>query len=44
MDVQDGIVLLLPEQNDYVAFLAGWHKGIWRDVDTKTYLPEERAA
>ena len=44
VDVQDGILILIPQPQDYVAHLAGLHKEIWADVDTTAYLEEEREA
>jgi AbrB family looped-hinge helix DNA binding protein len=44
VDIQDGILILLPEPDDYVTHLAGLHKEIWDGVDTDAYLQSERAA
>ena len=44
VDVQDGMIILVPEPEDYVAYLAGLHREIWQGVDTTIYLNEERAA
>jgi len=44
VDVQDGVLILIPQPQDYVAHLAGLHKEIWADVDTTAYLEEEREA
>jgi AbrB family looped-hinge helix DNA binding protein len=44
VDVQDGMIVLLPEPEDYVAYLAGMHQEVWRGVNTTIYLNEERAA
>jgi AbrB family looped-hinge helix DNA binding protein len=44
VDVQDGILILIPQPQDYVAHLAGLHKEIWAGVDTTAYLEQERDA
>jgi AbrB family looped-hinge helix DNA binding protein len=42
VDVQDGLLILLPQPKDFAANLAGLHKEIWADLDTDAYLREER--
>ena len=37
-----GVLILIPQPQDYVAHLAGLHKEIWAGVDTTAYLQEER--
>ncbi len=44
VDVQDGILILIPQPQDYVAHLAGLHKEVWAGIDTTAYLEEEREA
>jgi AbrB family looped-hinge helix DNA binding protein len=44
VDVQDGVLILIPQPQDYAKHMAGLHKEIWEDVDTDTYLEEERQA
>jgi AbrB family looped-hinge helix DNA binding protein len=44
VDVQDGALILIPQPQDYVAHMAGLCKDVWADVDTTTYLAEEREA
>ena len=44
VDVQDGMMILIPEPEDYVAYLAGLHREIWQGIDTTIYLNEERTA
>ncbi|MBE7533667.1 MAG: AbrB/MazE/SpoVT family DNA-binding domain-containing protein [Ardenticatenaceae bacterium] len=44
VDVQDGLLILVPEPDDYVSYLAGLHREIWQGVETLTYLNEEREA
>lgn len=44
VDVQDGMLILLPQPANYVSHLAGLYREIWQDVDTTVYLNEEREA
>lgn len=44
VDVQDGLLILLPQPADYVRYLAGLHREIWQSIDTTAYLDAERAA
>ena len=44
VDIQDGIIVLLPQPHNYAEYLAGLHKDIWQDVDADTYLERERDA
>ncbi len=44
VDVQDGVIVLLPQPQDYVEHLAGLHGKIWQQVDTTAYLEQERDA
>jgi AbrB family looped-hinge helix DNA binding protein len=44
VDVQDGLLILIPQPQDYVAHLAGLHREVWADLDTNAYLQEEREA
>ena len=44
VDIQDGMIILLPQPKDYAAHLAGLHQEIWQNVDTTAYLEQERAA
>ena len=44
MDVQDGLLIILPQPKRYTTRLAGLHKEIWQGVDTTAYLQEERGA
>lgn len=43
VDVQGDVIVLLPKPENYVTYMAGLHKEVWRDVDPATYLNEERA-
>jgi AbrB family looped-hinge helix DNA binding protein len=44
VDIQDGMIVLLPQPENYAEYLAGLHKDIWQDVDTDAYLEQERDA
>lgn len=44
VDIQDGMLLLVPEPTDYVTHLAGLHREVWADIDVDDYLREERDA
>lgn len=42
--VQDGMIILLPQPEDFVSYMAGLHREVWQGIDTTAYLNEERAA
>ncbi len=44
VDIQDGVIILIPQPNDYVKYMTGLHKEIWEGVDTEKYINEEREA
>ncbi|MFN2165819.1 MAG: AbrB/MazE/SpoVT family DNA-binding domain-containing protein [Anaerolineae bacterium] len=44
VDVQDNILILMPEPEDYVAQMSGLHGEIWSEVDVEDYLNAERDA
>ena len=44
IDIQDGLLILLPQPKDYAARLAGLHREVWEGVDTTAYLQHEREA
>lgn len=44
IDVQDGVIVLIPEPKDYVTYLSGLQKTVWAGADTTQYLQEEREA
>ena len=44
VDVQDGLLILLPQPQDYTTHLAGLHREVWAGLDTTAYLQEERDA
>lgn len=41
--VQDGMLILLPQPQDYARSMAGLHREVWAGIDTAAYLNEERA-
>jgi AbrB family looped-hinge helix DNA binding protein len=43
VDIQDGMIILIPEPEDYADYLSGLHKEIWEDVDIQHYINEERS-
>ena len=44
VDVQDGLLILLPQPWGYTTHLAGLHREVWTGLDTTAYLEEERDA
>lgn len=44
VDVQDGVIVLIPKPSNYVGHMAGLYKEIWERVDTDKYLADEREA
>ena len=42
VDVQDWLIVLTPQPENYTEHLAGLHKTIWQDVDPEAYLEKER--
>lgn len=42
VDIQEGLMVLCPQPQDYVDYLAGLHKEIWQGLNTATYLERER--
>ena len=42
VDVQDGMIVLAPQPEDYVEYIKGRHKEVWDGVDTAVYLAAER--
>jgi AbrB family looped-hinge helix DNA binding protein len=44
VDVQDGLLILLPQPQDYVEHLAGLHREVWEGIDVAEYIREERNA
>ena len=44
VDIQDGMIILLPQPENYAQHLAGLHHEIWEGVDAQKYIDEERRA
>ena len=44
VDIQDGLLILLPQPQDYVVHMAGLHREVWDGLDTAQYINEERDA
>jgi AbrB family looped-hinge helix DNA binding protein len=44
VDVQDGVLVLIPQPDDYVAHMAGLHREVWAELDSDDYLDQEREA
>jgi AbrB family looped-hinge helix DNA binding protein len=42
VDIQDGMMLLIPEPENYTDRLAGLNHEIWDRADTAKYINEER--
>ena len=44
VDIQDGMLILLPQPESYTEQLAGLHREIWERRDAQAYVDEERDA
>jgi AbrB family looped-hinge helix DNA binding protein len=44
VDIQDGLIVLIPAPTDYTSKLAGLRREIWQSIDTNVYLQQERDA
>jgi AbrB family looped-hinge helix DNA binding protein len=44
VDVQDGVIVLIPEPKRYTDYLQGLHGEIWKGVDVQKYINDERNA
>ena len=44
VDVQDGMIILIPLPDKYTDALAGRHREIWANIETDAYLRQEREA
>jgi len=42
VDVQDGMIILLPQPDNYTQRLAGLYHEIWEGIEAQEYLDEER--
>ena len=44
VDVQDGVIVLIPQPKRYTDYLQGLHGEIWKGVDIEKYLNGEHGA
>ena len=44
VDIQDGVIVMIPQPKRYTNYLAGLHGEIWKGVDVQKYLNREREA
>lgn len=44
VDIQDGVIVLIPQPADYVGHMAGLYRELWEKVDSGEYLEQEREA
>ena len=44
MDVQGGVIVLIPQAGKKAACLQGLYSEIWKDIDAQKYVNEEREA
>jgi AbrB family looped-hinge helix DNA binding protein len=44
VDIQDGVMILMPEPDNYTQAMAGLHKDIWEGVQAQKYIEEQREA
>jgi hypothetical protein len=44
VDVQEDILILIRQPENYVQYMAGLHRDVWAGVDTTHYLHNERAS
>ena len=44
VDVQDGVIVLIPQPKRSTEYLQGLHGDIWKGVDIQKYLNGERGA
>jgi AbrB family looped-hinge helix DNA binding protein len=42
VDIQDGMILLIPEPANYTQHLEGIEHGIWENRDAQEYIDQER--
>ena len=42
MEVKEGNIIIHPKPKSFTNYMVGLHKEVWKDVDTDTYLNEER--
>ena len=44
VDIQDGLIVLIPQPQCYTDTLVGLNQEIWIDVDAQSYIDKEREA
>ena len=44
VDVQDGVLVMVPQPQNYVSYMAGLHRKVWEGIDAKEYIDQERNA
>lgn len=44
VDLQDGVIILIPQPQSFAEGWSGLYQEIWRGVDSDQYILEERAA
>lgn len=44
VDIQDGMMILIPQPENYTQHLTGLHKEVWEGVDPREAIDEERSA
>lgn len=42
IEIQDGMIILIPEPIDYTQTMQGLHREVWDGVDVQRYIDEER--
>ncbi len=42
VDVQDGMLILIPQPENFAERLSGLHQDIWADMDAREYIDQER--
>jgi len=42
VDIQDGIMVLIPQPKSYTNHFQGLHSGIWESIDVEKYINRER--
>ncbi len=44
VDVQEGVIVLIPKPNNYTEATEGLHHEVWDGIDANKYIAEERGA
>lgn len=44
VDIQDGVIILIPQPKRFTDYLAGLHGEVWKGIDVQKYLNGERDA